>query len=190
MTKTNFTRLPREHAMRSKSQRVAEGLGAAILLLMTGIATSQNATPTAPAAPVAAHPNVQNGFVVHETVDLGGHIAGIVGSGAMYDTLVNIHTGPRVLGETFTLHALPGSKHALLDSLTAFSNGFGGDPNNYAKLDFSKGKLYEATSAAIASTSTMTFLPIPTSRATSPSRSAPRISPQAPWHGRRWSSRR
>ena len=145
MTKTNFTRLPREHAMRSKSQRVAEGLGAAILLLMTGIATSQNATPTAPAAPVAAHPNVQNGFVVHETVDLGGHIAGIVGSGAMYDTLVNIHTGPRVLGETFTLHALPGSKHALLDSLTAFSNGFGGDPNNYAKLDFSKGKLYEFT---------------------------------------------
>jgi hypothetical protein len=61
----------------------------------------------------------------------------------MYDTLVNIHTGPRVLGQTFTLHAVPGSKHTFVDSLTAFSNGFGGDPINFAKLDASKGKLYE-----------------------------------------------
>jgi hypothetical protein len=61
----------------------------------------------------------------------------------MYDTLVNLHSGPRVLGQTFTMHALPGTKHALMDSLTAFSNGFGGDPINFAKLSFSKGKVYE-----------------------------------------------
>ena len=54
-----------------------------------------------------------------------------------------IHSGPRVLGETFTMHALPGTKHPLFDSLCAFSSGFGGDPNNFAKLDFSKGKFYE-----------------------------------------------
>ena len=36
-----------------------------------------------------------------------------------------------------------GTKHPLLDDLTAFSSGFGGDPNNFAKMDFSKGKLYE-----------------------------------------------
>ena len=41
------------------------------------------------------------------------------------------------------MHALPGTKHSLFDSLTAFSSGFGGDPNNFAKMDFSKGKLYE-----------------------------------------------
>jgi hypothetical protein len=115
---------------------------------MTGIMAAQDAAPATPTPanpPLAAQPVVQNGFVVHQTVDLGGHIAGIAGSGAMYDTLVNIHSGPRVLGETFTLHAVPGSKHPLLDSLTAFSSGFGGDPYNYAKLDFSKGKLYEFT---------------------------------------------
>ncbi len=61
----------------------------------------------------------------------------------MYNTLVNIHSGPRVLGETFTMHALPGTKHSLMDSLSGFSSGFGGDPNNFAKLDFSKGKYYE-----------------------------------------------
>jgi hypothetical protein len=61
----------------------------------------------------------------------------------MYNTLVNIQSGPRVLGETFELRALPGTQHTLVDSLRAFSNGFGGDPNNFAKLDFFKGKLYD-----------------------------------------------
>ncbi len=35
------------------------------------------------------------------------------------------------------------TKHTLVDTLSAFGNGFGGDPYNFAKLDFSKGKLYE-----------------------------------------------
>ena len=148
MTKTNISRLPKEHAAHTMTRRVAGGIGIAVLLLMSGLAVAQEAAPatTTPAnPPLAAQPVVQDGFVVHQTVDLGGHLAEIAGSGAMYDTLVNIHSGPRVLGETFTLHAVPGSKHALLDSLTAFSNGFGGDPYNFARLDVSKGKLYEFT---------------------------------------------
>jgi hypothetical protein len=141
MTKTNLSRLTNEHPTRNLTHRVAGGIGVALLLLSAGMAAAQ---ATAPAAvPQAPPPAAQYGFAVHETVDLGGHIAGIVGSGAMYDTLVNIHSGPRVLGETFTLHAIPGSRHTLLDSLTAFSNGFGGDPINFATLDASKGKLYE-----------------------------------------------
>ena len=70
-------------------------------------------------------------------------MAGISGSGAMYDTMVNLQSGPRVLGETFELHALPGTKNTPLDDLQAFASGFGGDPDNFAKLDFSKGKYYE-----------------------------------------------
>ena len=105
-------------------------------MMMAGMAVAQSPTPDAP-------PVVQNGFVVHNTVDLGGHLANISGSGDMYDTLVNIHCGPRVLGQTFTMHAVQGTKHTLLDDLTAFSSGFGGDPNNFAKMDISKGKLYE-----------------------------------------------
>jgi hypothetical protein len=111
-------------------------MGVAIVLMMAGMAVAQ--TPTPDAAPV-----VQDGFVIHNTVDLGGHIVGVTGSGAMYDTLVNIHSGPRILGQTFTIHALPATKHILFDDLSAFSAGFGGDPNNFAKMDISKGKLYE-----------------------------------------------
>jgi hypothetical protein len=141
MTKTNrFSRIPNENPKRTLTQQVAGGIAVATLLLITGIASAQTATADVPQTP---QPTVQNGFAIHQTVDLGGHVVGIFGSTAMYDTLVNLHSGPRVLGETYTMHAAPGSKHSYLDSLTAFSTGFGGDPYNYAKLDFSKGKTYE-----------------------------------------------
>ncbi|MGC2553928.1 MAG: hypothetical protein WA416_03740 [Candidatus Sulfotelmatobacter sp.] len=83
------------------------------------------------------------GYTLHESIDLGGHAANIDGSGAMYDTLVNQQSGPRIQGETFELRALPNTKNTLVDHLKAFTTGLGGDPYNVAKLDFSKGKLYD-----------------------------------------------
>jgi hypothetical protein len=136
MTKKHGISLhPTEHISLAAVSRFAASVGFAILLLTTVTALGQ--TQPAPAEAV------QNGYAIHNTADLGGHMVGLTGSGSMYDTLVNIQSGPRVLGQTFTMHAVEGTKHPLLDSLTAFSSGFGGDPNNYAKLDFSKGKLYE-----------------------------------------------
>jgi hypothetical protein len=135
MTKIDWLyRLPRERLAGDAIRRIAKGSGVAIALV-TGIATAQKPAPDAPM--------VQNQYVIRQTADLGGHIVGVSGSGSMYDTLVNLHSGPRVLGQTFTMTPVPGSKHALIDNLSAFSGGFGGDPNNFAKLDFSKGKAYE-----------------------------------------------
>jgi hypothetical protein len=129
-----LSRLMHECRAGAGCNRTAGMLGIAVLLT-AGIAAAQDA----PAIPSGT----QNGYAIHNTVDLGGHMVGITGSGSMYDTLVNIHTGPRVLGQTFTMHALPTTKHTLFDDLTAYSSGFGGDPNNFAKMDVSKGKLYE-----------------------------------------------
>ncbi|HEX3985062.1 MAG TPA: hypothetical protein VHX13_00525 [Acidobacteriaceae bacterium] len=117
-------------------QSIAGSIGLAVLLMTTGAAVAQDATTT-------TQPTAPNGYTLHESIDLGGHIAGIDGSGAMYDTMVNLHSGPRVLGEHFELRAQPGAKNTLVDSLSAFSNGWGGDPNNYSRLDFHKGNLYE-----------------------------------------------
>ena len=61
----------------------------------------------------------------------------------MYDTLVNLQSGPRVLGETFEMRALPGNKNPLVDTLSAVGSGFGGDPYNFARITLSKGKIYE-----------------------------------------------
>ena len=126
------------------TRRIAEGIGVAILLVTTGMALAQNATPGAPKpAPGTSDSAVPSGYSVHESVDLGGHMVGLSGSGAMYDTMVNEHSGPRMLGETFEMRALPGNKNPMFDSLSAFTGGFGGDPNNFAKLNFYKGKIYE-----------------------------------------------
>ncbi len=117
------------------------GMLVAMFLAAACIAVAQN--PAEPSPTPDSTMSVPQGYSVHESVDLGGRVAGLSGSGAMYDTMVNLQSGPRVLGETFKLHALPGTKNTPLDDLQVFASGFGGEPNNFAKLDFSKGKYYE-----------------------------------------------
>ncbi len=115
---------------------MVKGVAAAILGLTASTAGAQ--------LPIfVSNQAAPEGYTLHESIDLGGHLANIDGSGAMYDTLVNQQSGPRILGETFELRALPNTKHTLVDHLKAFTSGLGGDPNNLAKLDLSKGKLYE-----------------------------------------------
>jgi hypothetical protein len=120
---------------------VFQGFAVAVVFATAGIASAQN--PVEPAPATDSTMSVPQGYSVHESVDVGGRLNDTAGSGAMYDSLLNQHTGPRVLGETFQMHALPGRKNTLVDDLTAYGSGFGGDPENVAKLDFSKGKFYE-----------------------------------------------
>ena len=136
-----FSRLSDQQPRRAAVRRAGGGMGAAVLLMTAGIAVAQVATPATP--PPDTQPVAPAGYTLHESIDLGGHIVGLSGSGAMYDTLVNQQSGPRALGETFELRALPGTKNTIVDSLSAFSNGWGGDANNFARMDFYKGKLYD-----------------------------------------------
>jgi len=99
--------------------------------------------PADPAVKKAKDMTVMNGYTVHQSFDLGGHIANTAGSGSMYDTLVNLQSGPRILNHSLEMHALPGTKHALYDTLFEGSTGYGGDPNNFTTLRMSKGKLYD-----------------------------------------------
>ncbi len=115
---------------------IAWGVAAAILGLSAGTTVAQ--------VPIfVSHQPAPEGYALHESIDLGGHLANVDGSGAMYDTLVNQQSGPRILGESFELRALPNTKNTLVDRLKAFTTGIGGDPYTLAKLDLSKGKLYD-----------------------------------------------
>jgi len=131
-----ISRLLSEKHSLAAARCIVGGMAAAILGLTAGTAVAQ--------IPIfVSHQTAPDGYTLHESIDLGGHVANIYGSGAMYDTLVNQQSGPRILGETYELRALPHTKNTLVDHLKAFASGFGGDPNNVAKLDFSKGKLYD-----------------------------------------------
>ncbi len=138
-----FSRLSNQTPCFAMTQRIAGSIGIAILTMTVSISVAQNPTSTTPLPTPEAQVSALNGYAIHQSVDLGGRVTGITGSGAMYDTLVNMQSGPRVLGETFEMRALPGKKNPLIDSLRAFGSGFGGDPNSFSKLDFSKDKVFE-----------------------------------------------
>ena len=54
----------------------------------------------------------------------------MTGSGDMYDTLVNLQTGPRILDQTLSMQSVD-HQGLLFDNLYLNSLGWGGDPNNY-----------------------------------------------------------
>ncbi len=141
MTKIGwFLRLTKQQATRATIRKIAGGIGAAVLVGVAGTAVAQNSvTEPASTEPISA----PFGYSLHQSIDLGGRMINRSGSPAMYSTLVNMQSGPRVLGETFELRALPGKKGGLVDNISAFGSGFGGDPNVIARLNASKGKLYD-----------------------------------------------
>ena len=81
------------------------------------------------------------GYTVRQSIELGGHIVGADGNPQMYSTFVNLGTGPRILGQELSMQS---KNHAgvLFDNLYMSSFGFGGDPENLARLRIAKNKWY------------------------------------------------
>jgi hypothetical protein len=73
---------------------------------------------------------------------LGYRATDIDGSGDMYDTLVNLHQGPRLLDETLSMQSL-NHQGVLFDDLYINSFGWGGDPNNALRIRAGKNKWYK-----------------------------------------------
>lgn len=123
---------------------VSRLFAAGLVLALLSAACSVLAQEPAATNPIKTFQiTIPDGYTARHTVDAGGRVANPVGSGAMYSTLVNMQSGPRVQAESFDLHRLPTNKHALVDDATAIGSGFGGDPYNFAKLDMNKAKIYE-----------------------------------------------
>jgi hypothetical protein len=85
--------------------------------------------------------SVWGGYSVQQSVEFGGRIADVNGNNQLYDTLVNLKSGPRLLGQELSVRPLSRGG-GLFDSLYLSSFGFGGDPNDMARLRVEKGKLY------------------------------------------------
>jgi hypothetical protein len=110
-------------------------------------------TPVASPAPApAAAPTVEadgvtsGGYQIHSSVELGYRSTDVTGSGDMYDTLVNLQTGPRILDQTLTMQSV-NHQGLLFDDLYLNSFGWGGDPNNALRLRADKNKWYNLQSS-------------------------------------------
>jgi len=88
------------------------------------------------------NPGVESaGYEIKQSAEFGARISDFSGSHAMWDTLVNLGTGPRLLEYTLDMHA-PKHTGILFDDLSFSNFGYGGDPNNVTRLRVLKGTLY------------------------------------------------
>lgn len=116
-------------------------LSAALLLGNTGV-VGQVTTPPAP-APTPASPDEGKdigGFKVTQSIDFGGRITSVNGSQAMYDTLVNQQSGPRIFEQSLIMQSI--SHQDVFDTLTLNSFGWGGDPEQALRLRVNKYRWY------------------------------------------------
>ncbi len=81
------------------------------------------------------------GYQIHSSMELGYRTNGVTGSDDMYDTLVNLRSGPRILDETLSMQSLD-HQGFLFDNLYLNSFGWGGDPNNALRLRADKNQWY------------------------------------------------
>ena len=118
-----------------------------VCLLLCFPASAQNTSSTAPPPPPPADSTGGTdegkdigGFHVTQSIELGGRISDVSGSQAMYDTLVNDQTGARILDQSLTMQSL--THQDLFDTLTLSSFGWGGDPEQAARMRISKYRWY------------------------------------------------
>ena len=111
---------------------------AVCLLLMTAMPAQNPPAPASPPTPPSSADEGKEigGFRVTQSFELGGRINEVTGSQAMYDTLIDQQTGARILDQSLTMQSL---SHAdFFDTLTLNSFGWGGDPQQAARLRVSK----------------------------------------------------
>lgn len=97
--------------------------------------------------PVLAQEQTQPGIEVgnynlQQSVEFGGRISNIRGNGSVYDTFVNLQSGPRLYEQTLSMRSL-NHQGLLFDNLYVSSFGYGGDPNDATRLRVYKNKWYD-----------------------------------------------
>jgi hypothetical protein len=131
-------------------QRSLGGFSFAIVLISAclffkGTATAQSSGQTPPpASPSSSSSSGEGkeigGFQVTQSIELGGRISEVSGSQPMYDTLVDLQSGARILEQTLTMQSL--SHQDIFDTLTFNSFGWGGDPEQAARMRVAKYRWY------------------------------------------------
>jgi LPS transport system D len=82
------------------------------------------------------------GYQVQQSIDFGYRFTDVNGSEQMFDTFINQHQGPRLLEQTLSMNSVNHSGVAF-DRLSLSTFGWGGDPENAARLNMSKNLWYD-----------------------------------------------
>jgi len=114
------------------------------VLSFSGLCWPQSGTGGTSSANSTSAPEGKDfdGYHVEQSIELGYRFTEQAGSGQMFDTLLNQHTGPRFLDQTLSMHSL-NNTGVLFDDLSVSSFGWGGDPENVGRVRVSKNKYYD-----------------------------------------------
>ncbi len=83
------------------------------------------------------------GYNVRQSMEFGGRMtSGFGGNLSMYNSLVNLQSGPRLLDQSLAMRS-ENHQGIFFDTLTESMTGFGGDPNQMGHIRMSKSKLYD-----------------------------------------------
>ncbi len=134
------------HSNRRIAIALALLLGAMIVSSPEKLFAQTPAASPTPAPPAEPDGVTRGGYQIHSSVELGYRSNDVTGSGDMYDTLVNLQTGPRILDQTLSMQSVD-HQGLLFDDLYLNSVGWGGDPNNYMRLRADKNKWYNLQSS-------------------------------------------
>jgi hypothetical protein len=117
------------------------------LVLGQGPGQLDNGLPVSSQTPAKEAPEgiERGGYRIQQSVELGFRVTDLTGSAPMYDTLVNLETGPRILEQSLSMQSL--NHDGMFDSVTASSFGWGGDPSNGARLRAVKYRLLNFTAS-------------------------------------------
>ena len=105
-------------------------------LAIAFVACSMHAQDQAPQGIEIGNYNVQ------QSLEFGGRISSIRGDGSVYDTFVNLQSGPRLYEQTLSMRSL-NHQGLLFDNFYVSSFGYGGDPNSATRLRAYKNKWYD-----------------------------------------------
>jgi hypothetical protein len=80
-------------------------------------------------------------YNLKQSIEIGYRWTDFAGNQDVFDTFLNLHQGPRLVGQTLEMRPLTRGV-GLFDNFYLTSFGYGGDPNNFSMLRVSKDKWY------------------------------------------------
>jgi hypothetical protein len=116
---------------------------AAILLVLAAASWAQagQGKQAAQATDQAQEGRTAGNYVFHQSIEFGFRWSEVTENRSLYNTFVNLHEGPRVLEQSLSMRSR-NHQGLLFDEFFASSFGWGGDPNNAARVRVRKDRWY------------------------------------------------
>ena len=114
----------------------------AIVMFLHVAARAQTAGSNAGQSQPQPEGRESGGYVIHQSMEFGYRVSDVTGSEPMYNTLVDLRTGPRFLEQSLSMQS-QNHDSLLFDNLFVNSYGWGGDPNNGLRARVEKNSWYD-----------------------------------------------